>query len=294
MSIFYQNRLENLRFYLSYNNSYPAHLHKEVEFVYVLSGQIFITIDEQTYLLNPGDCSLSFPNCIHRSQTVTQSEILLCIFSLDFMNDFIKEFSDFRPEMPILSANEISADAQNALLRLKTLSPSQHDPRLFKGYLTIAMTEILEKMNLKPFVSNIEMNLSQQLLTYIDTHYTETLSLESIAKALGVSKFYLSRIFSDKLHTSYTTYLSGKRVELAKILLTSTPLSITEVAYEAGFSSTRTFFRTFEETCHLTPKAYRSKHALPSLKLSEEAQKVSQNQLATESNSLSDALEELP
>ncbi len=271
MSIFYQNRLENLRSYISHNNSYPAHLHKEVEFAYVLSGQISTTIDENTCLLHPGDCSIAFPNSIHRFQTIEQSDILLCIFSLDFMNDFMKEFTDFRPETPFLSANHISSDAQNALTRLKTLSPTQQDPRLLKGYLTIVITEVLAEINLKPFASNSEMNLSQQLLTYIDAHYTETLSLEHVAKALGVSKFYLSHIFSDKLHTSYTAYLSGKRVELSKMLLTSTSLSITEVAYESGFSSTRTFFRVFEEFCHLTPKAYRSKHALLSLKPSEES-----------------------
>lgn len=284
MNIFYQSRLENLRFYLSHNNSYPAHLHKEVEFVYVLSGQISISIDEQTYELYPGDCSIAFPNCIHRSETKEQSDILLCIFSLDFMNDFMKEFTDFRPESPILSAELVSMDAKNALERLKNLSPSQHDSRLFKGYLTIVITEILGKMSLKPFSSKTEMNLSQQLLTYIDTHYTETLSLECIAKALGVSKFYLSHIFSNKLHTSYTAYLSGKRIELAKTLLVSTSLSITEIAYESGFSSTRTFFRAFEEFCHTTPKAYRSKHALPSSKPSEESQKESQSPLATESD----------
>lgn len=294
MSIFYQKRLEDLRFYISHNNSYPAHLHKEVEFVYVLSGEISITIDESTYQLHPGDCSIAFPNSIHRSQTIKQSDILLCIFSLDFINDFINEFTNFRPEPPILLADQVSFDAQNALSRLKTLSPTKHDPRLFKGYLTITITEILAKMNLKPFASNTEMNLSQQLLTYIDAHYTETLSLEHVAKALGISKFYLSHIFSDKLHTSYTAYLSCKRIELSKNLLTSTSLPITEIAYESGFSSTRTFFRAFEKFCHLTPKEYRSKHALPSLKPSEELQKESPNPPATESDSLSDVLEELP
>lgn len=273
MSIFYQNRLEDFRCYISHNNSYPAHLHKEVELTYILSGQISITIDEQTYFLESGDCSIAFPNSIHRSQTVKQSDILLCIFSLDFMNDFMKEFTDFRPEIPILTSDRISGDGKNAFTRLETLSQSLHDSRLYKGYLMIAITEILREMNLKPFSSNSEMNLSQQLLTYIDTHYTEALSLEQIAKALGVSKFYLSHIFSDKLHTSYPAYLAGKRIELAKTLLTSTSLPITEIAYESGFSSTRTFFRNFEGICHLTPKAYRSKHALLSSKPSEEQQK---------------------
>lgn len=294
MSIFYQNRLENLRLYISHNNSYPAHLHKEVEFAYVLSGQISISIDDYTRPMYPGDCSIAFPNCIHRFQTPEQSDILLCIFSLDFMNDFINEFTDFRPETPIIPAVQISQDAQDAIARLKALSFDQHDPRLLKGYLTIVITEILESLNLKPFAPNAEMNLSQQLLTYIDAHYTEALSLEQVAKALGVSKFYLSHIFSDKLHTSYTAYLSGKRVELSKALLTSTSLSITEIAYESGFSSTRTFFRAFEEFCHLTPKAYRSKHALLSSKPSEELQTTAQNLLATESNSLKTVLEELP
>lgn len=273
MSIFYQQRQKNFQSFLSHNNSYPAHLHTEVEFTYVISGQISISIDDQTYFLQTGDCCLAFPNTIHRLETIEQSDIILCFFSLDFLNDFFKDFSEFRPKYSMIPKSQLSTDAEYAVKRLIQLSPCTEGTFLHKGYLMILISELLNSLHLKPFSSSTEMTISQQLLSYIDTHYTESLSLETIAKALGVSKFYLSHIFSDKLHTSYTAYLSGKRIEFAKTLLTSSSLSITDIAYESGFSSTRTFFRTFEEICKITPKAYRSKYAAQSLQPSEEANK---------------------
>ena len=102
-----------------------------------------------------------------------------------------------------------------------------------------------------------DLELEQRLLLYLDTHYTEELSLESLSKEFGVSRFVLSRIFTEKLHTTFPDYVNSRRLDYARDLLLSTELSVTQIALDVGFGSSRTFFRAFHSAYHTTPGAYR-------------------------------------
>ena len=65
MSFFYQNRQEQLYLYLSKNNPYAVHLHRQLELIYVLSGSTTVTVEQQDFLLTPGQGVLVFPNQMH-------------------------------------------------------------------------------------------------------------------------------------------------------------------------------------------------------------------------------------
>jgi AraC-like DNA-binding protein len=75
---------------------------------------------------------------------------------------------------------------------------------------------------------------------------------------MGISRYYLSRTFSEKLQTSFPNYLNSLRVDLAKNLLESGDQDILQICYECGFESQRTFNRVFKNTCGITPREYRN------------------------------------
>jgi len=99
-----------------------------------------------------------------------------------------------------------------------------------------------------------------ELLEYIDSHYTEDLTLEDMAELVGFSKFHFSRLF--KRYTDYTfcDYLCRRRIKAAEELLSQPQLTITEVAMQAGFPSISTFNRLFREQKKCTPSEYRAKN----------------------------------
>ncbi len=74
------------------------------------------------------------------------------------------------------------------------------------------------------------------LMTYIDTHYTENLDLETVAKSVGFSKYHFSRLFKQYTNFTFGDYLCYRRIKAAEELLANADLSITEVAIQAGFS----------------------------------------------------------
>jgi AraC-like DNA-binding protein len=97
------------------------------------------------------------------------------------------------------------------------------------------------------------------LMTYIDTHYTENLDLETVAKSVGFSKYHFSRLFKQYTNFTFGDYLCYRRIKAAEELLANADLSITEVAIQAGFPSISTFNRLFKQHKSCTPSEYRSK-----------------------------------
>lgn len=102
MSFFYQNRKEQLYLYLSNNNPYAVHLHRQLELIYVLSGSTTVTVEQQEFPLTPGQGVLVFPNQMHGLKHVEPGQNLLCIFEPDFCHSFRHFFQNKNPHAMIL------------------------------------------------------------------------------------------------------------------------------------------------------------------------------------------------
>lgn len=264
MSIFYQSRSESIRFYTSENNTYASHLHRQAELIVVLDGTLTVTVEQRTYTLPAGEGVLVFPNRIHSLNTEKSSRILLCIFDSDFCHSFRPLFRD-NAVKPVFHMDQLSPHSHVALEGLLNLtgefkrgadipeSVILHS----QGYLTLLLTDIFDALSLGSQSEYTDLELEQQLLLYIDSHYTDNLTLTLLSREFGVSPFRLSRIFSEKLYISFPQYVNSRRLEYAADLLTDTSLSVTRIALDAGFGSTRTFFREFRKRYGSTPGEYR-------------------------------------
>lgn len=266
MSSFYQNRTEKLHCFISINNTFSSHLHRHIELIFVLNGTIHIRIDHAEYDLHEGDNVIIFPNQLHEIKTPDNSRIFLSIFDNDICPQYSNLFLEKVPSMPIFrleSLNNYGKEAANNLLLLepffhRNLIPTKETLSITEGYLSILLTVLLSKMSLANRSSNLE--LEQSILIYIDTHYKEDLSLELLSNKFGLSRFGISRIFSDKLHISFPNYVNLKRLEYAANLLKSTKMSVTDIALESGFNASRTFFRAFKEVYCTTPAQFRKQY----------------------------------
>ena len=97
------------------------------------------------------------------------------------------------------------------------------------------------------------------MLQYVSNHFTEALSLENTAEALGISRIYLSHIFSQQLHINFRQYINTLRINLACKLMRDPTLTITQIAFRCGYENQRTFHRAFLDQCGTNPNEYRSK-----------------------------------
>lgn len=101
------------------------------------------------------------------------------------------------------------------------------------------------------------VNVSSKSLWYIESHLSEELTLESIAGAVGVSRFHLSRAFTVSTQLSLASYIRARRLSMAAKALASGAPDILTVALDSGYGSHEAFTRAFRQQFGLAPEQLR-------------------------------------
>lgn len=266
-SVFYEQRSENLFAGLICDHPFPSHVHDPVEVVCPLSGTLAMTISGKQYQLIPGDIAVVFPSVPHSYDHVSPNvDGLMLIFLPDTIGEYSHTFRTMLPACPLLTRRDKAPELNGIIHSLIKLSQQESSP-LRTGYLHLFLAYMFTCLPLIPLEKYIQASqgypMSYQVLHYISEHFTEPLTLESTAHALGVRRIHLSHIFSQQLHINFRQYINTLRIDRACHLLRDPSNSISQVSYLCGYSNPRTFHRAFLAQCGMPPNKYRAQLSLP-------------------------------
>lgn len=93
--------------------------------------------------------------------------------------------------------------------------------------------------------------------SFLDEHYKEKLSLESVASHFFIDKNYLARLFKEQYGVTLVTYLQQVRITHAKRMLRFTNKSIEEIGLECGIGELNYFSRVFKKLEGVSPSEFR-------------------------------------
>ena len=93
--------------------------------------------------------------------------------------------------------------------------------------------------------------------SFLDEHYSEKLSLESVASRFFIDKHYLARLFKERYGVTLVAYLQQVRITHAKRMLRFTDKSIEEIGRECGVGELNYFSRVFKKLEGVSPSEYR-------------------------------------
>ncbi len=113
-------------------------------------------------------------------------------------------------------------------------------------------------------VSSRSSLLGSRIKAYIDLHYTEDISLQTLADSLCISPYYLSHVFKATTGYSPGQYITRRRVGLAQNLLISTNLAVSEIAAQVGYPSPSHFHDRFTKNVGMSPRTYRKTYIVHS------------------------------
>lgn len=260
MNASYQNRPWPFISHHIQNYTFSPHLHNQLEIVYVVSGSCSISIDQISYTAAAGNLILIFPYQIHNFYNANNCELIVQVFDPDFAPEFLPHLGKSIPEYPLLET--IPSNCLDAILKAEHYYITQANQRIIHAYVGLYMSFLYERFQFIPVCVSDYHSVLHSLLLYVDAHYTEDLSLDRLAQELHVTKYYLSRIFSKKLHTSFTDYVNHLRIEYSVHLLQNTNLPVCDIAFECGFSCERTFYRAFKKEMNMTPLRFRKEKIL--------------------------------
>lgn len=100
----------------------------------------------------------------------------------------------------------------------------------------------------------------QTVISWVERHYTEQVSLDRIAAELHVNKHYLSRVFRELTGVTVFDYLYQRRINEAAITFLLEDCHVTEVCYRSGFVNLSHFSRMFKQRIGCSPDEYRRRH----------------------------------
>ena len=255
-------------------NSFHSHWHDSAEFIITLKNGVTYKIDDETYSTAPGDIVFIWPREIHEIIAAPDDSYMI----LQFSSNLIENNTDLGTAIRFLSKfhhiskekePELAQNVADYIYELRDIYRSNqyfvetkckmkiYDMLLLLG--EYIMQEHRDYIGNENF-SDTAWGYVRSACSYISEHSDEDISQSDVAKAIGISVFYFSKLFKEYTHMTFPVYLSSIRVQNAINLLSNEKLSITECAFEAGFQSTTTFNKIFRETTGYTPKDFRKLH----------------------------------
>ncbi|MBI6863080.1 bifunctional transcriptional activator/DNA repair enzyme AdaA [Lysinibacillus fusiformis] len=103
-----------------------------------------------------------------------------------------------------------------------------------------------------------QTQLIQQVTSFIINAYKQKVNLQDMADHVGISPFYLERLFKQVKAETPRAYLEKIRIDKAAHLLKHTDYTSLEICYEAGFQSPSNFYKVFRRLKNCSPTEYRN------------------------------------
>lgn len=254
------------------NYSFPLHLHNEFEILRMYEGKTVFCIYEKTYIVDEGD--IIFINSLvpHSSEIYSGARAFFVQFSVDInsldnsthLSKYLSRFINFDNDSVVMikKDNPINPVISELLenIRIENIEKKHAFDEFIKADIHKIIAVLYRERIIKsPYSFFKSENVAKivPVLEYIDTHYNEEITLSDLSEVMNVNESYLCRLFKKIVNTSVVQYLNFIRVCKAEKMLISTDKSISEIAYETGFSSVSYFNRTFKKHKFTTPSSYK-------------------------------------
>jgi AraC-like DNA-binding protein len=234
--------------------------HHRFEFVLVAEGAGPVRIDQTSYLLQPGECALIFPNQFHHYLELAAEGAEWLFLTFDLRNpETIQGLRD-APRALDQEALNLAARITGEFLHPEgaapdTLAISYHLSRLLLHLRDCP--ELPEDRRDIHSGSNARDLILDKINRYVREHLSQAVTISDIAQELGYSVSHLRAVFRDRLGVSLGRYMRESRLSEAAQLLQSSNLNVSGIGERCGFESLYAFSRAFRKAYGIPPRAYR-------------------------------------
>lgn len=257
----------------------PWHWHEELEFVVVTQGCAECYAETQRFLLYPGEGIFFNRNVLHHMKP--RGEELTYMFSVLLHPGLLEAGTGAlltaRYVTPYLSGQlpcvllrgrepwgEACVERLREIYRLYREKPFGYEYALRNLSCGIWLTLVRDCWGETPGNRDARGAAQERIyrvLSYIEAHFAEPLTLEDLCSAAAVSRTELCRSFRRTLRMTPFTYLLVYRMNAAAARLTESADTVARIAEQCGFESESYFCRQFRRCMGCTPLAYRRRYA---------------------------------
>lgn len=235
------------------------HYHEFCKILFLLRGSGDYFVDGRRYRLCPGDVVLLPAGMVHRAALNPEEgyERVILYLSCRYLEGLSTPFSqpaDIFSRSPILRPRDDQLTRQVSRLE-RAIKEDGFGKDLLTNAELVRLLVLLGRcpdnaLSPKPLIP--ANPLVQRMLAYLDDHFTEEVSIDSLARHFFVSKYHMMRIFRQETGVTIHQYILQKRLMLARTYLSS-GMNATQSCYRSGFGSYSAFTRASARFLGSTP-----------------------------------------
>ena len=245
------------------SSSYSLHWHRccEIEFILggrgsqVLNGTRYDLLPGTIYMLTPADCHsveacepLDIGGIMFEEKLVSKSlyERILTFETLGY---------NLCARLSGQSFSSVSGFVNSLLAEDRAENFDEFGDMYVSNLIDCLLVELLRNCQSAPV--GIGKSQVSAAILYLHSHYTEEVTLDTLASVCHLSKNYFSEIFRASTGSTFKSYLIELRLRQACRLLASTDMTVTDICYASGFDTFSNFMRRFRKRFGQTPLDFR-------------------------------------
>ena len=250
------------------------HRHDAWELYYVLHGQGNRTAGDTLQPFVEGDVALIPPQMLHRWEYNPDSAYTdgcVCYLMVAFSHSLVERCMNVFPELRNrLSGVEFPTDAlkfgsESSRVIRKALSQMNGMDELGRlsamfNLLPFIFTSSDYTFAGKPMRIERDVRRMQQISTYVMAHYVHPITLDEIAKEVGMNRSAFCSYFKRCKGMTFSQFVTEYRLNTACELLKHSSKGVSEICYLVGFNDLQHFIRVFTKKIGISPSKYRKQY----------------------------------
>lgn len=262
------------------NVEYPMHYHPDPEMIFVLEGAArihtsYYTIDR----MEENEFLFINRSTVHNIEKIGSEPCRIMsihfhmkdiaeLFSLPELAAFsIASFDAYCPPNITAQLRKYLVDIASAYFSLPAAKESELSDKVLECYVYMMNNfqwfyyEDYILRNYPQRMPLAQITRAEEILNYVQAHYSDRLTLADVADAFYLNKYYLSHLLKDSLGMNFQDLVNAIRLNIALYPLLDSQKSIDEIAEECGFSSAAYFRKAFAKQAKVPLSRYRKTYA---------------------------------
>ena len=249
-------------------NYFPNHWHRAIEIIYLLEGELLISINGKADILKAGQFIVINANVIHSNKATQHNKYILLQIPIDFMENYVPNIS----QITFVVNNDGNTNLQainqlkDILCEMKRVDEAKQEGFLLQlnGLIFDFLFVLYRQFSVKLFQSQVkaqkkDLDRLNLVLKYIQKNYDKPISLDEIAKVAIFQPMYFCRFFKKYMGVTFIEYQNELRLSFIYRDLIETKDPIYKILERHGFTNYKLFRRMFHEHFGDTPLKIRKR-----------------------------------
>ena len=235
------------------------HWHEHTEVLFFIRGGCSFFCDGKTFDVNENDIVVINSTQVHSFTAKDGVSEHYCMhLTPAFFSDV--EFQNVHIQN-LIRGDEYAIELIKKIRNRKYIKRKGND-MMMKSHAYALFAYFLKRYSHKEDAEEMKKNTDnlrrmEEVFSYIDAHYNESISTETLASLMYVSVSYFCRFFKKVTGTTSAAYISELRIKKSLPLIENTDLGMAEIAEKVGFDDPNYFSRVFRSVTGITPSEYR-------------------------------------